>query len=222
VNDGAAYAVCSLLGGGVGLAELVSRYRDEPASLVKVPSAWVYVVINGGASAAALYLAHVFGWTFGATGSSVEVMQVLLASFAAIAFFRSSLFTARVGDTDVGVGPSTVLTTLLGAADRDVDRHRAKARSDDVAKVMGPPPGGGGVVSFDKARYALPTYVLGLLQNVPLDEQARLRKAVDDLAGQSGMTDHQKALSLGLLLMNIAGPDVVRSAVDALGPDIRA
>jgi len=207
------YVVAGLLGGLVGAAELASRYKDRPAALVQISSAWIYVILNVVASLAALLLVRSFGWAFGATGSAVGATQVLVASFAAIALFRSSLFILRVGDQDVGVGPSVVLSSLLGAADRDVDRQRAEDRSVDVGTIMQN-------VSFTKAQYALPTYCLALLQDLPLPDQASLRGAVDALAGTDQMTDRQKALALGLLLMNIAGPEVVRAAVKALGDEL--
>lgn len=190
----------------------MSRYRDEPSSLAGIFSAWVYVLINATASAVALLLTHVFGWTFGAAPEAVGPTQVLVASFGALAFFRSSLFTVRVGDADVSVGPSAVLTTILGAVDRDVDRHRAEDRSADVVRIMAD-------VSFEAARYALPTYALGLMQNVPLEEQAAVRTAVDALASTE-MTDRQRSLALGLLLLNVVGCDVLAAAVDALASDI--
>lgn len=192
----------------------MSRYRDEPSTLGGIFSAWVYVLINAGASAVALLLTHVFGWTFGAAGDAVGPTQVLVASFAALAFFRSSLFTVRVGDTDVSVGPAAVLTTILGAVDRDVDRHRAEDRSAQVVDIMGK-------VSFEAARFALPTYALGLMQNVPLDEQAAVRTAVDALTSAE-MSDRQRSLALGLLLLNVVGGDVLKAAVKALESEITA
>lgn len=128
--------------------------------------------------------------------------------------FRSAVFTVRVGDEDVAVGPSTLLTSLLAAADRGVDRMQAKTRAHEAGEIMRG-------VSFAKSRLALPTYCLGLLQNVSAEDQADLRTAVDALAG-SEMTDGQMALNLGLLLMNVAGPDVLRSAVDTLRDEITA
>src|SRR5262249_14775090 len=64
------------LGGGVGLAELVTRYRDDPSALWASSSFWVYVLINAGASALAFALIKVFGWTFGvATGPGRTTTQ---------------------------------------------------------------------------------------------------------------------------------------------------
>ena len=45
-----------------------------------------------------------------------------------MALFRTSLFTVRAGDRDVGVGPGSLLQTLRDAVDREVDRARGQAR----------------------------------------------------------------------------------------------
>lgn len=42
-----------------------------------------------------------------------------------MAFFRSSLFTIRVGDKDVPLGLGLILQVLLDVTDRAVDRGRA-------------------------------------------------------------------------------------------------
>ncbi|MEV0661884.1 hypothetical protein ACIBI3_13795 [Actinomadura luteofluorescens] len=209
------YVVAVSLSCLVGIAELVSRYRDRPTTLVRVPSTWAYVLINGGAGAGSLLLLHTFGWRFGVQSPHVaEATQVLVASLGSMMVFRSAVFTVRVGDEDVAVGPSTLLTSLLAAADRGVDRMQAKTRAHEAGEIMRG-------VSFAKSRLALPTYCLGLLQNVSAEDQADLRTAVDALAG-SEMTDGQMALNLGLLLMNVAGPDVLRSAVETLRDEITA
>lgn len=207
------YLLVSGLGGLVGTAELITRYRDRPGALIRVPSTWAYVLLNASAAAIALLLLHTFGWKFGADSEqAARAGQVIAASVGSMAIFRSALFTVRVGDEDVAVGPSTLLSSLLAAADRGVDRMRAKSRSQEAKTIMSG-------ISFERSRLALPTLCLALLQNVPAEDQADLRTAVDALAG-SEMTDGQKALNLGLLLMNVAGPDVVAAAVDTLRAEI--
>jgi hypothetical protein len=201
------------LGAGVGLAELVTRYRDEPSALRGSPSFWVYILLNAGASALAFALVQIFGWTFGvAPGSARTATQVLVAGLAAMALFRSSLFTLKVGDADVSIGPSALLTSLLSVVDRAVDRRRAAERSRSITKAMGG-------VSFAKAKISLPAYCLQLMQNVPLEEQQKLRTSVDGL-GLTAMDDDLKALNLGLLLMNTVGPAVLEAAVRDLGARI--
>jgi hypothetical protein len=58
------------------------------------------------------------------------------AGVGAMALFRSSLFTVRAGDRDIGVVPGSFLQIFRDAADREVDRVRADARGTTVAKRM--------------------------------------------------------------------------------------
>ncbi|MFG1999813.1 hypothetical protein ACGFNU_11770 [Spirillospora sp. NPDC048911] len=210
----AGYLVTIALSCLVGVAELISRYRDHPGKLVRVPSTWAYVLINGAAGAGSLLLLHTFDWKLGVPRPDMAgAAQVLAASLGSMMIFRSAVFTVRVGDEDVAVGPSTLLSALLAAADRGVDRMQAKARANEAGEIMKD-------ISFRKARLALPTYCLGLLMNVSAEDQAALRTAVDALSGADEMTDRQKALNLGLLLINVAGPDVLRAAVGTLRSEI--
>ena len=211
------YIVAAVIGMGVAAGELVSRYRDEPfRALLSTPASF-YLAVNAGASLAALAVARAFDWQFGVTGSpddaDVRWTQTLVAGFGAIALFRTSLFIVRVADQDVGMGPSTFLTNILGAADRAIDRRRGDQRSRFVGEVLSG-------IDFEKAYESLPAYALGVLQNVPSDTQAQLGRQVDALRASS-MPDSARVLLLGLLLMNVVGEDVLRSAVAALGDSIK-
>jgi hypothetical protein len=209
------YIAAVLLGGMVGAIELATRYRDQPIALVKLLSAWVYVAVNAAASGFALLFIHTFNWHFGASASpnGITIIQVLVASFGAMVLFRSSIATVRVGDQDVPIGPSVVLSSLLAIADRAVDRKRGSGRSKDVARIMKG-------VSFQKAYIALPTYCLALLQNVSPAEQEELSKAVNSLI-LANISDSLKTLNLGLVLMNISGPTLLEAAVKALDAEIK-
>jgi hypothetical protein len=201
------------LAGLVAVSELISRYRDKPLSALRAPGTLAYVSINGLAAAAAFWLMYAFDVTFGATATAVEPTRVLVATFGSIAFFRSSLFLTRIGDTDIGIGPSAVISTLLGAADRSVDRRRAARRSVEVSHLFGS-------ISFERAVVALPTMCLLLLQNVSQDEQEKLFADVEAIR-IAPMSERQQSLALGLKLISFAGPDVVAAAIRALGGEIQ-
>jgi hypothetical protein len=210
-----AYAIVVTFGALVGVTELLTRYRDAPSALWRVPSAWFYVVINAVASAAALLAIHVFGWEFG--GATLEISQayqILIAGFGSAALFRSALFLVKVGGSNVAVGPNLILSGLLEAADRGVDRVRAKKRAEGVAAIMAD-------VSFEKSHIALPTYCLALLQNVAPADQLELRESVEALNSADDIIDEHKSLTLGLALLNIGGIGVLEAAVKALGSAIR-
>jgi hypothetical protein len=212
-----AYLVVAIIGLFVGVAELVSRYRDEPVGVIVSGPAGLYAAINLGCACLALYLTDVFHWRFGLDPEEEETIvratQVMVSGLAAMALFRSSLFNIRVGEGTVGIGPSGVLQVLLDAADRAVDRNRASPRAARVAEITKG-------VSFEKAQESLPSLCFALMQNLDSGTQEAVGTEIRALAGSS-ISDAAKVLLLGLSLMNVVGEDVLKSAVDTLGPEIR-
>ncbi len=202
------FTAVALLGALVGIAELASRYRDEPWDALYTWPALLYVALNAAASLLALGLSRGYGWSFGAAGESVRWTQVLVAGVGAMALFRTSLFTVRAGDRDIGVGPGSFLEIFRGVADREVDRLRARDRSMRIGKLMEG-------VSYDKAYNGLVPYCLALMQNVPNEEQKKLLHAVK-LLNEDKIEDAVKVRILGLHLMNVVGPDVLSAAVESL------
>jgi hypothetical protein len=207
------YEGVALAGGLVGLAELVSRYRDQPLSAVTSLPGLGYMAINALASLAALILIFTFDWQFGVSGDAVLVTQLLVASFGAMALFRTSLFTIRAGDSDVGIGPSSLLSIILEACDQGVDRVRARARAWEVARVMND-------VSFDASNDALPAVAIGLMQNLSASNQAALSVEISTLRQATGLSPQSKSLLLGLAIADQVGPHVLEAAKLTLGDQI--
>lgn len=208
----AAYSFVSLFGGLVAFSELVGRYRDEPLFVLKTPGGISYIVVNAGAALGALWIIRSSGWQFGAAGADLgirdSVAQVLVAGFGAMALFRSSLFNARVGSTDIAVGPAAVLQVMLFALDRSCDRRLGARRSAEVKEIMKD-------VSFTKAKDALTYYCLRLLQNVPEAEQSQVAQAIRLLV-ELEAPEPLKSRSLGLILMSLTGDDLLKVAVEDL------
>jgi hypothetical protein len=211
--DGVDHTIVGVLGAAVGIGELVSRYRDAPVRALITWSALLYVAVNVAAAVAVLGLARAFGWDLGGTGEAARWTQVLAAGFGSMAIFRSALFTVRVADEDVSIGPSGFLQVILRAADRAVDRTRAAARTREVQGAMRG-------VSFEKAQASLPAFCLALMQNLTPEEQRQLADEIDRLSRQT-VPDYAKTLILGIALMNLVGEGALRGAVDALGDQIR-
>ena len=210
------YLATLLFGAAIGACELIGRYRDAPFIALRNDFSLAYVAVNAMAAVAAYAIIVRMNWTFGYTGASVAVVQAAVAGFGAMAFFRSSLFNVKVGATEVAVGPAILFQTLMFATDRAVDRLRGQARSTLAADIMSG-------VSFIAAKEALPNYCFNLMQNVPLEEQQNCRQLVKLLEGMapSEMRDSDKSLSLGLMLMNVVGREVLASAVRSLGVRIQ-
>ena len=162
--------------------------------------------VNVLAACSAYGLAIAFDWHFGATtGESARWTRVLIAGFGAMALFRSSLFIVRVHDQDVGIGPSSLLKSLLDAADRGVDRVRGTQRATEMEELLEG-------VSWERARTDLPALCLRLMQNSTLIEQDALAGAIRDI--EAGDLDNDvRVLLVGLELLNLAGIGVLRGAV---------
>lgn len=204
------YVIVAALGLLVAAGELISRYKDAPAGALRSGPAIFYMALNVAASIVALALIRIFDWKFGVTssGAALRWTQVGVAGTGAIALFRTSLFTVRAGDRDIGVGPGGFLQIFRDAADRAVDRLQARSRGDTVSKLMEG-------ISYDKASHGLTTYCLALMQNVPDDEQVALTKSLALLNG-ADIDPAIKVRILALNLLNVVGPNVLIAAVESL------
>jgi hypothetical protein len=94
--------------------------------------------------------------------------ESLVAGFGAMAFFRSAVFTARVGNSDIGVGPASVLQLIMNAVDRACDRARAQPRAEFISRLMSD-------VSFAAAADVLPQFCFSAMQNVSASDQQAIQ-----------------------------------------------
>jgi len=201
--------------GAVGYAELLSRYRDDPVRLLAADPTAMYVAVNVVAGIGALALVKEFS-VFGSAAAPQAhqaTYEALLASFGAIAFFRTSLFTARVGGTDIDVGPATLLKSLLASSDFMVNRKQASDRADEVQRTMAR-------VDFDKAKSTLPVLCFTLVEGITPDQQKLVAEQIQKLADDTTIEPTAKATILGVYLLRQVGADVLARAVTVLGDRI--
>ena len=212
---GGAYLIVAAVSALVASGELVSRYRDAPLDILRRLPSIFYLAVNGAAGMAALLAIDAFDWTFGAqNGLPAQITQVAAASISSMAVLRSSVFTIRIGGTDVHAGPYALIKALLDSADRAVDRGRAQRRSKAVDKIMSG-------VNFDKAMVKLPSDCFALMQNVSPEEQQAVLDEVKGLNKEGSLGNALKVRQLGLVLMNVVGEEVLRASVVALDSEIR-
>jgi uncharacterized membrane protein len=204
--------VACALGALLAVAELVARYRDDPAAAVLSLPAAVYVGVNAVAAGVALYLIHVFGWTFGASGPARQPIQVLAAGFGSAALFRSAVFIVPIGDQLIGIGPQEILNVILAAADRAVDRRRALIRATRAAQIMKD-------LSFEHGADSIFAYCLATMQNVRPEEAEAVKAKISKLRYDDDyrdMHDTIKAYILGLELLTLVGDHVLSGAAEEL------
>ncbi len=86
-------------------------------------------------------------------------------------------------------------------------------RDDFVAGLMK-------TVDFEKAFEALPAHCIALMQNLSEQDQQAFARQVKDIRS-SQAPPRAKSYLLGLALLNLVGEDVLKSAVNTLGDEIR-
>lgn len=204
------YVTVALIGGGVGGVELIGRYRSDPSLLFRSAPAAFYVAINALAAALALYFLGVYAVP---VGEPKALNQILIAGFGALAVFRTSIFTARVGGADISIGPNLLLQVVLSAVDRGVDRTQALHRAAAVTRIATG-------INFNKAQASLPIFCFGLMQNVSPADQEQVAQQIAKLA-TAPIPDEVKSASLSLILINVVGPTVLEHAVSSLGNNIK-
>ena len=192
------------------LAELLSRHSMEIRILVKVPSVWAYLVLNGASAVAALLLLREMGLF-----SPSEIAQGFGAGIGAVIFLRSSLHLSITGEESKDFGFFQVTKIFLDLAERGVVRGAGTRLSVDVEKIMKN-------VDFNKAMSNLPILCLDLIRtDVPMYEKGlQLGDEIAKIRADSSMDEHAKTLWLGRQIGRLTGTDLLAAVVKQLGDRI--
>jgi hypothetical protein len=189
--------MCGLL---VGVAEVVSRYRDEPLHACFSPFGLIYAVINGALSLAALMMIFKYPAAFQAI-SGDGFMAALAAGFGAAAVMRSKVAVIKgADDKDISIGPDFVIRILLRTVDKNVDRFRAERRQAIVVRTL---PEIRRLGSFRMASEYLLASLLAF-QNLDDDLKVQLRAAFDQYE-KKVLPDDLKYLAMGFVFLTLVG-----------------
>jgi hypothetical protein len=198
------YVFVFALGGLLGLTEILGRYTDAPTAALHSPGAFFYVLVNAFAAALGLFLL-----TRLAPNIENPIAQVLLSGLGAMAFLRSSVFKAKVGNEDIAVGPAIILDTLLKFADVQVDRGRAIDRAARIANLLQS-------LSLVQAGTDLPRLCFALMPNFPADVRQRVLDDITLIVTDNTRSESVKAMEIGLVLWTRVGIGTLTGAVDLL------
>jgi hypothetical protein len=200
------YVFALAVGGLLGVTEILGRYTDSPIAAIKSPGAVIYVIVNALASGTALYLL-----THLAPPDTVTnpISQVLLAGIGAMAFLRSSVFKAKIGNEEVSIGPAIILDTLLKFSDAQVDRGRAEERVELIAEVVQSLP-------LAQAGVDLPRLCFALMQNLAIDVRQRLLDDITIIVTDTKRSETVKVMEIGLVLWSRVGIGTLTGAVTLL------
>ncbi|MFA1540541.1 hypothetical protein [Actinomadura monticuli] len=199
----------ALIGGAIGLAELVARYRDKPFSALLSPGGLLFVFVNGSASIVALIAVTAADWTFGLPDTtppaSLMVVRVIAAGLGSAAVLRMSFAPAQ--SRAAGAGPISVLNGILRIADGELERKRALSRlsRNDLAGL-----------SFERDHAALAELCCHLMREFDLSEAQRLGGLAAELSHRDDLTDADKLDCWGLELTRLVGERALRQAARRL------
>lgn len=199
----------AVLGGLVGAAELVARYRDRPGQAVLSPSGLMYVFVNAAAALIALVAIDAAGFRFGlpdaAPAAGLYVVQVMTAGLGSAMLFRTSFTLAQ--DRGISMGPISLLHGVLKIVDGAMARKRALSRLSGN-ELEG--------LSFERDHAALAQLVCHALPHFDLAEAQRLGELAADLRARADLTDADKLDCFGLELSWLVGECALAKAADRL------
>ena len=210
--------VSVVLGATVGVAEVVSRYRDEPfVALLGNAYGPIYIGLNGLASTAAYGVLFHFGDRIIVGVGTDPVLRSLAAGFGASLLLRSKFFNLRsAAGEEIGVGPDAVISTLLRCVDRGIDRARSARRQRIVYRTCG------AIAPADvpRATSFLRTAIASF-QNLSDSEKREFDEIVARLANDRG-DPLLRFMLISFAFLNISGEENFETLMDDLGDFLRS
>lgn len=216
------YFAAAAIGVIVGAAELISRHTDRPLRSLAVGWGLFYLILNATFSILAMFVLDVLRpdwieWPPIATemlavGSAPWLAAVAAAGFGAAAVFRSGIMKVRGAEGEVTVGPGAVVDVFLRMTDDAVDRTLGIWRISFVGGAMQN-------VDFNVAKTVLPPYCFAALRRLDAAQQADFARQLASL-DTAAADNATKSELLGLSLVTLVGPDILKMAVIGLGDRI--
>jgi len=216
------YFWAAIVAAVVSLAELATRYKDDPWLAVCSGPAVLYTCINAGLAACCVgLLLHYDPNAFADVNASAQdkaagnaydaIKVVLMCGLGSLALLCASVFKARVHDTDVSVGPAIVIEQILKVVDRAIDRKLAEQRANIVAEFVPK-------VDFASQGMALCSVSLALLQNHTADEKAKIEAVYEELKANDDIDARTRSTILILAVLDSLGKKALGQAVKTISP----
>lgn len=191
-------------------AEIIQKFRGEPLDAVGTWEAFSYHIFNGLLSVMALFILIAFKGGVPADSLS-KISYVVTAGLGSILIMRSKLFSVKVGDDEIAVGPEQIITVFLRFMENAIDRVRATSRIEFVRSTMDD-------LDFD----TISDYTVTMLDAMQADEKARERlgKSIFEI-GEKEIDPQLKSYRLGFCLLNDMGEGFVEQLFADKKPEWR-
>jgi len=208
------YCFTFLLGMATAFAEIISKFKDEPIKILKMPHALWYHLLNGAVAAFALKILVVFSGPERIANGQEQFKSVIAAGLGSMLIMRSKLFNIKqVGGEDISFGPEQIVKIYFRFMEAAIDRLRAQARIEFVKKNLG---------------NINPIKVFEYSETMLLAAQALETKTREDLIAGiqdlntgkfANLPSKLRSYRLGFLLLNDMGEDFVIKVFENAPPD---
>lgn len=129
------YIFAFLLGAFAGMAEILSRYREEPWKASSSLPGMIYIGSNGLISTGAYWV--VLHYPIFSAISEPGFPAAIAAGLGSMAIFRSKVFVYKSDNgNEYPIGPDIVLDIFLKTIDRQIDRGQALRRQKLITTQM--------------------------------------------------------------------------------------
>ena len=206
------YIITYFIGSIVGLAELKSRYKHGILEIFSHSASWIYLLINGCASAFVLWFIDEYKISLG-DFMNKEAGKIILSGTSSMILLRSSIANIKVGSKNISAGIAEITQVFLDAADRAFDQAASSDNLPKLKLIMAD-------IDFKKAKKELPSLCFASMQNVSKNESKKILNLIESLSRNS-LDNNTKVLELGMFLSRCTGMDLLETSVETLGDIIK-
>ncbi|MCP4344173.1 MAG: hypothetical protein GY795_01435 [Desulfobacterales bacterium] len=185
----------------VAIAELFSKFKDEPLYILKKLPAWFYILMNISISCICLYI--LTQTTLFDTADQLEGIKAsVTAGLGSVVLMRSKFLKVNVNGKETAIGPEFIINVCLETLERAIDRDRACIRKDLVEKCMAD-------IDYEKALEYTITTMIASSQTTSPQTTKELMERAEDIEKITG--DIEKSFALGYLVLDNMGEKFLSS-----------
>ncbi len=200
-----AYLLTIFLSLLVAVAELFTKFRDEPLEVLKKSPAWLYLLFNMVIASITLYMLTKTNLFHAA--NELDYLKVgLTAGLGSTILMRSKFLKINLNGQEAAIGPEIIINVFLETLEHAIDRNRALVRKQIVEQCMAD-------IDFAKAKDYVVTTIIASSQTVSAEETKTLIAEAENIA-TSALDTIEKSCALGYLVLDIMGEKFLNALFD--------
>ena len=189
----------------VAVAELFTKFQDQPFTIVKKSPAWLYILLNIIIACIGLYVLLKTN-LFDVANELEGIKAALTAGLGSTILMRSKFLKIDLNGKEAAIGPEIIINVFLETLERSIDRGRALDRKQIVEQCMAD-------IDFNKAKDYVMTTVIASTQTVSPEETRTMMDEAEKIEG-SPIGDIEKSLALGYLVVDTMGEKFLKALFD--------